>query len=161
MRKLSVHQFHDYIGRKIESRFHKPQTVQSSTQTGSRSSLEGVSEGNSTLTIAFSLTSSWIVRVCDWFSHNDRPADTPICTVDAQLKEQVIEHALHDIPVADHACTRVESISELTASGSIYVGVVAYKLACLVELPVTISAHNGGEDKSRAFIKGPTGPDEM
>ena len=87
--------------------------------------------------------------------HEDWSANAAFCAVYAELQKDVVEHALHDVPIADDAGERLEGVADLAAGRGVRVGVVADIGARFVVFAVAVAGDEGREEKAGPFIERP------
>ncbi len=66
-----------------------------------------------------------ISQIHGWLGDDNRPAHAAAGAVDAEFEEDVVQHVLHDIPVAHDTTAGLEGRADLPSRRSVNIGILS------------------------------------
>jgi hypothetical protein len=88
-------------------------------------------------------TFSRVGQVCNSFGHDDGHVEAAFKAIHAELDEDVVQHMLHDIPVADYTRPSLKCVADVSSCCRVGIAVLSCKGEGLAELAVAILGHDG------------------
>lgn len=101
-----------------------------------------------------------VSQICNGFRDNDWTTDASLA-VYTKFEEQVVENALHDVPVRWYARMGLESLSYLATCCGIRICIVTNEGTILVELSVLELCHDRRDEETRGLVEGEAGLDRV